>query len=632
MGCSPSSVAADQHHDSSERGKKKTTRAQALREKASPEQQQQTRGISRANTLYYSRVHEAAMQEIFKSGSGRVGLTNLGNTCYMNASIQALCHAVGLADYFLGMDWGGEINERNPVGHGGAVARAFGELLERVWQTRRRFFKTTTTLSRSLDDDDDVSRRWRVSPDDFKAVVSRCAPVFAGFEQHDAHEFLTFLLDALHEDLNRCRGKPHVEEVICDGTDQDAAAAKAWAGYLRRDRSIIVDLFQGQLRSTVKCSVCGAERVKFETFMYLSVPLVRQQDDAPLVVVHEQRTTRGGLAGGDDTSLAQKKKTVATNGAASRETSTRGTPQRRRKKKCAPASCVNGSALNLEQCIADFSAEEKLDGDNLWHCEACGKRVPATKRLELWKLPPVLIVHLKRFKFDKYGRSTKLTTHVDFPLIDLDLRPFCRSPQRDAPLYDAFAVVNHHGLFGSGHYTTHARNRVDGNWYKYNDATVTTAPAEDDVRTDDAYVLFYARVLLNGGVSGSFSETGGSDTLAAPQLSSNGNGLLSRAHTNRPTSGEPGLKPVSIVRRQSTSLPHLWPHYQDKPDDRLAAIPLRNSTSEKHAAAGVAPSPTPATKKSKTDAEKNGHHRNAPSPASSSSSAAVAPATSSNSS
>ncbi|KAJ8601262.1 hypothetical protein CTAYLR_003279 [Chrysophaeum taylorii] len=426
--------------------------------------------MNRADTTHYTRVHEAAMAEIFRSGNGVVGLRNLGNTCFMNACLQSLCHAVGLADYFLGYEWHAEINASNPIGFGGELAKAFGELMEAMWSQ---------------------SARTSIVPVEFKAAMSRCAPMFAGHEQHDAHELLTFLLDALHEDLNRCESKPYVEAVECDGTDQDECAAEAWAGYLKRDRSIIVDLFQGQLRSSVGCARCGHKCVKFDPFQYLSVPVVK-------------------------------------------------------------------SGVDIEQCIEDFSAEERLDGDNAWSCAACRQRVRASKRLELWKLPPLLVIHLKRFDFDTRGRAAKVETYVDFPLVDLDLSAYCQSPQRDIPLYDCFAVINHHGHAGGGHYTAFARNRVDNAWYHYNDANVTRVQDIDEVKTSDAYVLLYSRVVFD-------------------QTSSSGRSF-SRLRPQRSQSGDsPGI----IVRRQSISLPHLWPHFRGEPDRDHANISLKSLVNNK---------------------------------------------------
>jgi ubiquitin carboxyl-terminal hydrolase 8 len=50
-------------------------------------------------------------------------------------------------------------------------------------------------------------------------------------------------------------------------------AAKAWEEYLRRNRSVIVDLFQGQLQSSLRCKECKYCSIKFDIFMFLSIPI-----------------------------------------------------------------------------------------------------------------------------------------------------------------------------------------------------------------------------------------------------------------------------------------------------------------------------------------------------------------------
>lgn len=90
---------------------------------------------------------------------------------------------------------------------------------------------------------------------------------FKGYGQHDISECLLFVLDGLHEDLNRVTGsKPYVEDVEIESTiggDESGdgeIGRKAWEGYLRRNKSIIVDLFQGQLRCTLRCQTKGCGR------------------------------------------------------------------------------------------------------------------------------------------------------------------------------------------------------------------------------------------------------------------------------------------------------------------------------------------------------------------------------------
>lgn len=92
-------------------------------------------------------------------------------------------------------------------------------------------------------------------------TIGRYAPTFSGYSQHDAQEFLAFLLDGLHEDLNRIKQKPYVEIPDSDGRPDEEVAEERWRLHLQRNDSIVVDLFQGLYKSEVYCPFC--EKVPF---------------------------------------------------------------------------------------------------------------------------------------------------------------------------------------------------------------------------------------------------------------------------------------------------------------------------------------------------------------------------------
>ncbi|CAB1348315.1 unnamed protein product, partial [Coregonus sp. 'balchen'] len=102
---------------------------------------------------------------------------------------------------------------------------------------------------------------------------AKYAPRFNGFQQQDSQELLAFLLDGLHEDLNRVHEKPYVELKDSNGRPDWEVALEAWENHLRRNRSIVVDLFHGQLKSQVKCKTCGHISARFDPFNFLSLPL-----------------------------------------------------------------------------------------------------------------------------------------------------------------------------------------------------------------------------------------------------------------------------------------------------------------------------------------------------------------------
>lgn len=104
-------------------------------------------------------------------------------------------------------------------------------------------------------------------------TISKYAPRFNGFQQHDSQELLAFLLDGLHEDLNRVHDKVYSELKDSAGRPDVEVAQEAWENHILRNKSIVVDLFHGQLKSKVMCRVCGHESVRFDPFNYLSLPL-----------------------------------------------------------------------------------------------------------------------------------------------------------------------------------------------------------------------------------------------------------------------------------------------------------------------------------------------------------------------
>lgn len=117
-------------------------------------------------------------------------------------------------------------------------------------------------------------------------VVGRFAPQFSGFQQQDCQELMAFLLDGLHEDLNRVIHKPYIELRDPDGRPDELVAQEAWHNYQLRNNSIIVDIFHGLLKSTLVCPDCQKLSVTFDPFCYLSLPLpIRKEKLLELVLV-----------------------------------------------------------------------------------------------------------------------------------------------------------------------------------------------------------------------------------------------------------------------------------------------------------------------------------------------------------
>ena len=149
--------------------------------------------------------------------------------------------------------------------------------------------------------------------------------------------------------------------------------------------------------------------------------------------------------------------------------------------------------VNLSDCLAAFCKEETLSEQDPWYCSRCADFRCASKKMDLFSLPDILILHLKRFAYTARSRE-KISTLVSFPVRGLDLSHIGgRANGGDGGgVYDLFAVSNHMGGLGGGHYTAYVKNRVAGGWYLHDDSRVSEV-SEEEICSTSAYVLFYRR-------------------------------------------------------------------------------------------------------------------------------------------
>lgn len=180
-----------------------------------------------------------------------------------------------------------------------------------------------------------------------------------------------------------------------------------------------------------------------------------------------------------------------------------------------PTTSFCPSKLSLEQCLENFTRREDLP--EAYCGGTCQRLRPSYKHMELWRLPPVLIIQLKRFHYSpRY--ETKLSQLVEFPLRGLDVSEFMTKRRHERPdlyywthlggrlgprtesnkssrestVYDLYAVVNHMGALGAGHYLANVYSQRDKRWKCFNDHQCRDVD-ERDIVTSSAYLLFYAR-------------------------------------------------------------------------------------------------------------------------------------------
>ena len=378
-----------------------------------------------SSSSFSSSSSFAVSTPIVSSPRGLVGLQNLGNTCFMNSALQCLSNTPPLAEYFSSQSALKTLNPRSPSK--GEVAAAFAELMSNMWSS-----SSSSSSSSSVE-----------RPSRLKSAVASVTRRFAGYEQHDAQEFLIALLDALHDDTNRVKTKLPFEEL----TDPPAASDKEisndwWRYFTARNDSVVWNLFAGQLKSETKCRACGHRSRVFDPFMDLSVPIPK-------------------------------------------------------------------SECTLGDCLEKFVEPETIPGGE-WRCSKCKDFQVAEKELAIFRLPQILVVHLKRFSigsssssmfggiFGGGGNKSKINTSVKFPTEGFDVKEYLalESPERSlgaTTLYDLIGVVNHSGSLNGGHYVADCRNRDDKQWYHFNDSHVRGGAGKGSLSPSGAYILFFQR-------------------------------------------------------------------------------------------------------------------------------------------
>jgi hypothetical protein len=170
----------------------------------------------------------------------------------MNSALQCLSNVPSLTQYFLTDAYKEHINRENPLGMKGDVAQAYGDLIHEMWSGRIGSY----------------------APKSLKNSFARYAPQFNDATKQDSQEFMSFLLDALHEDLNLVKKKPYMDKKDEDReVDDHTLAAEQWDYYRKRNQSKIHDIFNGQRRSVVKCLTCKTSERTFEPICILRLPL-----------------------------------------------------------------------------------------------------------------------------------------------------------------------------------------------------------------------------------------------------------------------------------------------------------------------------------------------------------------------
>ncbi|CRK96087.1 CLUMA_CG009523, isoform A [Clunio marinus] len=205
---------------------------------------------------------------------GVIGLRNHGNTCFMNAVLQCLSHTDILAEYFVLDQYKADLRKRNKIN-----SRKFGtkgELTEQLALVLKALWTCKDASEYSTN---------------FKEVVERYGAQFRSSTQHDAQEFLFWLLDKVHEDLNTAKQRKYKSIKNNYGRPDEVIAAETLANYMRCNNSFVQAVFRAQFRSSLTCPRCHKQSNTFDPFHCISVQLPQLSLQSVIVnVLYDNKT------------------------------------------------------------------------------------------------------------------------------------------------------------------------------------------------------------------------------------------------------------------------------------------------------------------------------------------------------
>ncbi|EZA47138.1 hypothetical protein DMN91_000380 [Ooceraea biroi] len=396
--------------------------------------------------------------------SGKVGLSNLGNTCYMNSVLQALLMTRQFCQ---------EVLNYRPLNEAGKTP-----LIEKL----QNLFALLL-----------YSKRICLAPTE---VLRASRPTyFLPGQQQDSSEFLCHLLDVLHEQeksASNCGGSDTAGTLRCKIEKQEdnvtLPTMEATKGVIKR-WTTEEDLTEGsalQRKTQSLADFTGGE----ELGQRLSDSHSDSTDSGIQSVGGEETSTYTSLIhrvlGGECQITYQ---------CAQCDTSSRNTDKFRDLQLCFPEEIQENQEVSVQDLINYYLTPEKLTGENKYRCDKCTKLCDAQRIITILQAPAHLILTLKHFRYDFDSRlRTKLRHKVVYN--DTIQLPVSAVPCTVAETYHLYAAVVHSGYsMDYGHYFTYACDSKQ-NWYKFNDSFVTQTTFEDFKSLkppDTPYILFYEK-------------------------------------------------------------------------------------------------------------------------------------------